>query len=278
MKLYKNLFAIVITAITLAGRSADAATVEDGWKYYDESNFSKAAEVFRSLSPIPPQILGALCQMAIEKSAISDPKADLNYCTQGVAANDLNSLVWMGIAQFNGDKHLSVERNETLGLGYLSRAVIANYPVASNVLCDYFYGKSDFGKAAPFCKVAAASKFSVGLYHLANMSLEGKGAIQDFKRGRNFALVAASLNSYPAYMLLGDIAKSGKYGQPKDLVAAYSWYVLAGAANPDSDEPQKLRNALGLDASKIETAQKMATTWKKNEPAKWRVFYPTSAK
>lgn len=280
MRFKKQLFAVALTAMTIAGcgATASAATLEEGWALYDSSNFSKSAEVFRSLKPIPPIALGALCRLAVMKSAISDPATDMEYCNQGVAANDPESLVWMGIAAVEGSDRMGIAVDKTLGYGYLSKASIAGFPVANDVLCYYLSESGDLGHATPFCKVAAASGQNNGLYYLAVMSIEGKGAIQDFEKGRDFALLSASMNNYSAYMLLGNIAKSGKYGKPKDFVAAYAWYLLAGAVASGNNEPQKLRDELGLDAEKIAQAQKMAATWKKKDGVKWRDLYPTAAK
>jgi len=277
MKFKTTFQAIAFSGLVYCG-SASASTLEEAWSFYDQSNYSKAAEGFRDLKPIPPQGLGALCRMAVAKNAISDAKADLQYCKDGVAANDPYSLVWLGLAYIDGNKWLGLQRDLTLGLGYLANAVTANFPVASEVLCDYFYRDSKFGRAAPFCKVAATSNLPGGLYHLALMSIEGKGAVQDFDKGRKFALLSASLNYFDAYMLLGEISKTGNYGKPKDLVAAYAWYALAGAAAPDSDDPRKERDALALDPSKVEEAQKLASKWKKGEPQKWRNLYAATAK
>lgn len=281
MQFNKRFFAVALAVMTFAGydaTAASAATLEDGWALYDGSNFSKSAEVFRSLKPIPPIALGALCRLALMKKAISDPAADLDYCNQGVAANDPESLVWMGIAFLEGNDRMGITKDKTLGYGYISKAAIEGFVLANDVLCHSLYVESGFARATPFCKVAAASGLDSGLYYLAVMSIEGKGAIQDFEKGRNFALLSASMNNYPAYMLLGNIAKSGKFGKPKDYVAAYSWYLLAGAVASDTNEPQEMRDELKLDASNIEAAQKMAATWKKTDRAKWRELYPTSAK
>lgn len=281
MQFKKKLFTAALIAMTIAGygvSAASAATLEEGWALYDSSNFSKAAEVFRSLKPIPPIALGALCRLAVNKSAISDPAADLDYCNQGVAADDPESLVWMGIAALEGNDRMGIAVDKTLGYGYLSKASIAGFPVANNVLCYYLYEGGDQGHATPFCKVAAASGQDSGLYYLAVMSIEGKGAIQDFKKGWDFALLSASMNNYSAYILLGNIAKSGKYGKPKDFVAAYAWYLLAGAVESGNNEPQKLRDELGLDSEKIAQAQKMAASWKKKDAMKWRDNYPVSVK
>jgi TPR repeat protein len=252
--------------------------VEEGWVLYDQSNFKKAAEVFRGLKPIPAQVLGALCQMIVAKQAVSDAKDDLQYCKEAVAVNDPAGLVSFGLAHIMGNDRLGLPKDKKLGLGYLAESMIANYPVASDMLCNYYYLESEYGQATPFCKVAAASNLAVGLHRLALMSLNGKGAIQDFEKGRNLALLSASLNHVDAYMLLGDISKTGTYGKPKDLVAAYAWFVLAGAAAPDSDKPRQERDALELDQSKVLEAQKMAGNWKIIESQKWRNQYPVVKK
>ena len=255
---------------------ASASSLDDAWGYYDQSNFGKAAETFRAIKPTPTQALGALCGMAVTKKAISDSKSDLQYCKDGVAANDSYAIVLFGWANLYGNEWLGLQKNPTLGLGYLGKAAIDNFPLASEVLCDYFYRESKFSRAAPFCKVAAASNMSRGLYYMALMNLNGKGTVQDFEKGRNFALLSASLDLFDAYMLLGDISKTGSYGQQKDLVAAYAWYALAGAAAPDSDAPNSIRNALGLDSAKITEAQKIAGKWKKSGSQKWRDMYKPS--
>jgi hypothetical protein len=46
---------------------------------------------------------------------------------------------------------------------------------------------------------AGLGKGPKGLYYLALMNLEGKGAIQDFEKGKKFALASASFNYEAAY-------------------------------------------------------------------------------
>lgn len=277
MKNIKQILTISLFSLTCSN-TVIAASMEEGWVLYDQSNFRKAAEVFRGLKPIPAQVLGALCQMTVAKQAVSDAKDDLQYCKDAVAANDPAGLVSFGLANINGNERLGLPKDKKLGLGYLAESMIANYPVASDMLCNYYYLESEYGRATPFCKVAAASNLAIGLYRLALMSLNGKGAIQDFEKGRNFALLSASLNYFDAYMLLGEISKSGNYGKPKDLVAAYAWFVLAGAANSDSDKPREEREALEIGQPKILEAQKMAGNWKINDSQKWRNLYPVVKK
>ena len=218
MKANRFLPALVLTA--MAAPALHAATLQEGWTLYDQANYAKAAEAFRALAPVPPQALGALCEMAATRKAASTPAQDLKYCTDAVAAGDPQGLVTLGRAYLEGNRFLAVDRNETLGLGYLGTAVAAGYPVASNVLCLHYHRSTEFARAAPFCKVAAAAGLPGGLHHLALMSMEGKGAVQDFDKGRKFALLGASLGNAPSFVLLGDIASAGDRGHRKDPVAA----------------------------------------------------------
>lgn len=279
MSFNRKLFSAALAGMAGVGCSAvvNAATLEEGWALYDNANFAKSAEVFRALKPMPPVALGALCRMAVNNSAISDPETDLGYCTQGVDASDPESLRQMGYARFAGNARMGVTQDQTLSFGYFSKAVIAGYAPASDSLCEIFYDNKAFARAAPFCKVAAAANMSHSLYYLALMSVSGQGMIQDLETGRKFALLSASKNDFDAYILLSEMAKRGDNGKPKDYVAAYSWALLAGAANPEADLGAD-RNALGLDASQIETAQKMATSWKKADVARWRDLYPAQPK
>lgn len=279
MQFKKKLFSVALVTMTIVryGAAANAATLEEGWALYDNANFAKSAEVFRALKPIPTIALGALCRMAVNNSAISDPATDLGYCTQGVDANDPESLRQMGYARFAGNARMGVVQDQTLSFGYFSKAVIAGYAPASDTLCEIFYDNKAFARAAPFCKVAAAANMSHALYYLALMSVSGQGMIQDLETGRKFALLSASKNNFDSYILLSEMAKKGGIGKPKDNVAAYSWALLAGAANPEADLSGD-RNALGLDASHMEAAQKMATSWKKMDVARWRDLYPAPPK
>jgi TPR repeat protein len=268
----------VLILATLASHAAHATTAQDGWTLYDQANYSKAAEVFRSLAPMPPQVAGALCEMAATRKAASTPQQDMKYCQEAISANDPQGMVTLGRAHLEGNAGIAAEKNETLGLGYLGTAVAAGYPVASNVLCVHYHGAAQFARAAPFCKVAAASGLPGGLHHLALMSMEGKGAVQDFEKGRKFALLGASLGNAPSFVLLGDMASAGDKGHRKDPVAAYAWYALAAAAAPDWDHPVSLRDGIGLDGSKVAQAQKLAATWKTSPPVAWRSMYPGAAR
>ena len=263
-------------AMFAAGSATHAATAQDGWALYDQANYAKAAELFRSLAPMPPQVLGALCEMAATRKAASTPAQDLKYCQDAVAANDPQGMVSLGRAYLEGNQFLKVEKNATLGLGYLAAAVAAGYPVASNVLCLHYHRSSEFARAAPFCKVAAAAGLPGGLHHLALMSMEGKGAVQDFDKGRKFAVLAAGLGNAPSFVLLGNIAVSGEQGHRKDPVAAYAWYALAAAAAPDWDQPVTLRDGIGLDGAKVAQAQKLAASWKTSSAVAWRSLYPAA--
>ena len=267
--------ALLFGLTTTSAGLASAGTMADALALYDKGDFNKAAEVARSLNPVPPQGLGTLCELAVRKLVISDRQKDLQTCKDAVGANDPHGLVWYGIAQFDGNEWLGIEKNQAIGLGYLAQAVQDNYPIASATLCGIYYKVEEFARATPFCKVAAGiGKGPKGLYYLALMNLEGKGTIQDFGKGKKFALASASFNSEAAYNLLGDMSRDGTFGTPKDLVAAYSWYVLATAAAPDWNKPREARDALKLNAEQIEAAQKLASEWKHSSPPPWWSFYP----
>lgn len=270
--------AVVAAAPTAAAAAvARRALPQEGWSWYDQANYNKAAEVFRALDPLPPQALGALCEMAVSRKAVSTAQQDLRYCQDAAAAEDPAGMVALGQAFLQGNAWLGVEKNETLGLGYLAKAVTAGYPVASDVLCVHYYGGSQYARAAPFCKVAAAAGLPRGLMHLALMSLEGKGTVQDFEKGRKLALLSASMNHAQAYVLLGNLANTDAVGHKKDPVVAYAWYALAAAAAPDDDRPVHLRDAIGLDGARTAQAQKLASGWKVTAAPAWRSLYPGAA-
>jgi TPR repeat protein len=280
MRSNNSFVAVALAATSLAG-VAGAATLEDGWKHYDDANFSKAAEVFRALSPIPPIALGALCQMALEKSAISDSASDLGYCQKGLDAEDLNSLVQMGKASIYGNARMGIAANPTLGVAYLAKAEIAGYPVADDALCTYLYSskdKSDNTNSVPYCMISAASGISSGLYHLGAMRISGNGAVQDFQKGRDLFLLSASYEYTPAFVALARMAASGYLDKPKDFVGAYAWYIIAGASGRNADLLDEERGKLALNPSQVAEAQKMAASWKKRQSIQWRDLYPTSGK
>ena len=219
--------------------SAYAAPADAGWEAYDAGNYSQAAEIFRKIQPTQPKILGALCEMALHKKAISKPDVDLKYCEDAVNLKDPSGYYGLGIAYLYGNQWLGVDQNEKIGLGYIGNAVTLGFKVADDFLCDYYFNNANYGKAAPFCKTSAASGLPGGLYHVGVMHIEGNGAVQDFKRGRLFALLSASMNYAPAYMLLGKMAVNEKYGKPK-VESAYAWFSLAAAASPDWPDPKML--------------------------------------
>lgn len=258
--------------------AASAQSMEDAWKHYDQASYGKAAEVFRALQPIPSQGLGALCEMAVTNKAISTPEQDTRFCKEAVSANDPQGLLSWGEAHLDGNDRLGVPQDSIPGLGYLARAATAQYPVASEALCGAYYQASQFTNAAPFCKVAAAAHLPRGLLNLARMSLEGKGAVQDYGKARSFALLSAQLNYAEAYHLLGTMEESGVAGTPPSPIKAYAWYSLAAAAAPDWTPPRSAREQLKLDAGGIAAAQKAASTWKRTPDVKWRQLYPGVAK
>lgn len=249
-----------------------AAPIDDAWQYYDRSDFGKAAEIFRSLNPVPPQGLGALCEMAVAKKAITTPDQDRGYCEAAVAANDSQGMVSWGQAHLAGNDRLGVN-SQRLGLGFLARAVATRYPVASEVLCNFYFDAKLFSQAAPFCKVAAASNLPGGLFNLARMSFEGKGAVQDFDKARKFALLSAALNNPSSYFLLAEMERTGYAGSARNPIRAYAWYSLAASAAPDWAEPRDARQKLDLSSTQVAAAQKAAGAWKTSANAKWRQLY-----
>jgi TPR repeat protein len=268
----------VLWTVALLCSAASAQPLDDAWKHYDQAHYGQAAEAFRALNPVPPQALGALCEMAVAHKAISTPEQDTRFCKDGVEARDPQALVAWGEAHLDGHERLGVARDPVMGLGYLARAATAQYPVASEALCGAYYQAGQFTNAAPFCKVAAAAHLPRGLLNLARMSLEGKGAVQDYGKARSFALLSAQLNYPEAYHLLGTMEESGTGGTPPNPIKAYAWYSLAAAAAPDWKPPRSAREQLKLDAAGIAAAQKAASTWKRAPDLPWRQLYPSAAK
>ncbi len=265
-------FIVVLFSFLLISNNAIAKPIDDAWAAYDAGDFNKAAEIFRKLESPSPKALGALCQMAVLKRSISRSDADMKYCQDAINQKDPNAYAVMGLAYLEGNDWLGIEKNERLGLGYLGNAVILGYAVADDFLCRHYYESANYGVAAPFCKVAAASALPNGLYYLALMSVEGNGAVQDFKRGKQFALLSASMNYAPAFILLGNMASTSKYGKPQ-VEASYAWYLLASASMPDMTQARTARDQLGLNHEQIEKAQTIAHEWKLKAPPRWHDLY-----
>ena len=265
------LITLLITMASIA-LPVSAAPIDDAWTAYDSGNYNKAAELFRKIQTPPPKALGAICSMAVLKRSVSTPDADLKSCKDGLAQNDPAAYMAMGLAHLYGNDWLKLDKDEKIGLGYLGNSVTLGYEVADDYLCSYYYETSSFAKASPFCKVSASAGLPDGLYHLALMSIQGNGVVQDFKRGRQFALLSASMNNARAFMLLGDMSANKKYGKPK-VEGAYAWYSLATAAAPDWTDPKTARDQLNLNPTQIEEAQKIAEAWKSTSSPKWRDLY-----
>jgi TPR repeat protein len=272
MKLQLNKL-VVVTALAATQQAASAATVDDALKLYDAARYADAARVLQAMPDSNGRAKGMLCELYARSLVQGEPADTAQVCAAAAAAHDPHGLLTLAIAHAQQNPPAGITHDDTATLRYLSEAAGQNFPPAFDTFCDYFYSKREYGQAAPFCKVAAAAKLPGSMYRMAQMLFDGKGAVQNFDKGRAFALASARMNYAPAYALLGDQARDGSMGSPRDPVQAYAWYSLATSAAPDWNEPVSSRDALRLSGEQVVAAQKVAAAWSTQPTPRNRDFY-----
>jgi len=253
---------VMATSLLLvAAGESPAATADSTVSMIEAGRFDDALKVLSALTTPTPRQSGLECYLYVRGLVAYDTAAAKTSCAAAVAAGDTVGLFMSGVAAARSHPPEGFSHDETLALGRMADAVKLDYYPAYEWLCQHDYEKSQFTEASPFCKVAAVHGRPASTYYLGLMLYNGNGAVQDFEKAREFILASAKMNYAAAYELLGDLARDGRWGTPKDLTQAYAWYALASSAAPDWAEPIRNRGALDLSASKIAAAQKLAASW-----------------
>ncbi len=238
-----------------------AAPSEDPLALIKSDKFEEAAKVLKAKSLPTGRENALLCYLYVRNLVAYEATDAKSTCKSAAAARDPLGLYVFGVGESMPKPPAGLEHNEDLALGAIAQSVQLDYYPAYDWMCSYFFQKNDFGKAVPFCKFAAVNQQPTSAYYIGLMLYAGSGAVQDFKKARLFTLASAHMNYGPAYKLLGDLSREGKWGTSKDLIQAYAWYALASSASPDWAEPVALRDALRLNADDITEAQKLAAGW-----------------
>jgi TPR repeat protein len=252
---------------------AHAGTIDSALKSYDAGQYEDAARVLRGDAQPSARVSGMLCELHVRGLVVDQKDETRQACGAAVAGHDpLGLMVYAG-AYGAANPPAGIVRDEQRFVSYLAEAIELGFPPAYERFCDYFFAKKMFSEATPFCKFAAASKLPGAMYNMSLMLFDGKGAVQNFDRARQFALASARMNYAPAYKLLGDLSSEGKLGNAKDLVQAYAWYALASSAAPDWSDPVALRNGLDLNGEQVARAQALAGKWTPEPVPNIRQFY-----
>jgi TPR repeat protein len=249
--------------------------MDDALAAYEAGKFEQAGELLKALEDKDARAAGVTCELLVRKLLPRDDERGQQACETAVKGHDPHGLMWRSRAGERGFATLGFSSSDVAALGYLAEAAEAGYPPAFARLCERFLRKGEFQKAAPFCKFAAARDVPEGLYQYSIMLLEGKGVVQDFKKGMTALTLSAQLNYAPAYAKLSELARNGASGVPKDPIKAYGWLLLATAADPDSKELAGAKESLAgeIGAAKVSTAQKNAAMWKARPAPTSRDFY-----
>ncbi len=264
--------AVACFAVTIAS-SAFATTIAESLALFDQGKYEDAARALRAVPQPSGRANGLLCELFV-KGLIADDKGDAKtVCATAADQQDPEGLLVYALAFRVKDRIAGIPLDEQRYVSYMAQAVELGYPPAYDQFCDYFYTSKAYAQATPFCKFAAANNLPRAMFDMSLMLFNGSGAVQNFDRARQFAIASARMNYAPAYKLLGDLSKEGKWGSKKDLIQAYAWYALACSAAPDWTEPVTQRNELELSDSNVAQAQKLAAQWKPETGPRLRDFY-----
>ncbi len=254
--------------------SACAATIAESMALYDQGKYEDAAGVLRAVPQPSGRANGMLCELFV-RGLIADDKGDAKtVCAAAADEQDPHGLLVYALAFRLKNQVAGIPYDEQHYVSYMAQSVELGFPPAYEQFCEYFYTNKAYTQATPFCKFAAANKLPGAMFNMSLMLFNGSGAVQNFDKAHQFAVASARMNYAPAYKLLGDLSREGKWGSKKDLIQAYAWYALACSAAPDWTEPVTQRNGLQLSDDNIAQAQKLAAQWKPQAAPRARDFYP----
>lgn len=242
---------------------------------YEGGKFSQAAQLLKPIESTNGRAAGITCELFVRKLLPPDDERGQNACETAVKARDPHGLVWRGLAGHPGFATLGMPAGEGASLGYFAEAAELDYPPAIGRLCEYYYGKSKFQEAVSFCTYSAAREVPEALYYYGLMSLDGKGVVQDSQKALKALLLSAQRNYAPALLKLSEMSRDGTSGLPKNPVKAYSWALLALAAEPESKQIEDTKQTLAkeLEDNKLSIAQKNAAAWKMIPAPSSQTFY-----
>lgn len=255
---HRALFSAAMFAVLISAR---AVAADDAVSLIKVQKFEEALETLKSTSQPTTRQSGMLCYLYVNSYVAADAANAKRNCDAAVAGHDPLGLYESGTATFRPNAPAGFAHNEQIALGEMAEAVKLDYYPAYEWLCRYFYEKADYSDASSFCKVAAVNQRPSSAYYLGLMLFGGNGAVQDFRKARQFTLSSAQMNYAPAYKLLGDLSREGKWGVKKDLIQAYAWYALASSAAPDWHDPVQMRDALNLSSDEVARAQRLSAEW-----------------
>ena len=246
---------------------ARAQSLDEATNLYGSGKYNDAADVLRKLNPQTPKAKAFLCQLYADKLISANDEESSRVCQEAVVAKDPVAIYIYALAYLNGNDNIKVQANPIKGLGFMSVDVIeSDFAPAYDYFCVKLSKEQNYSDAINFCKVAASKGMRRSLYIMGTLTSQGKGVIQDFKKSKSFMLASAALNNPAAYMYLGEMARDGKFGDPKDAKQAYAWFSLAAAADTNNNAATQSRDALQLSSQDMIAAQQLAAQWKSKTP------------
>lgn len=236
---------------------------------YTNRQFQQAADQLKAVEAANGRAAGLVCEMFVRKLLPADDERAQAACDTAAKAHDAHGLVWRALVGRQGNPAFNLPVSEALAMGYLAEAAELDYPPAFGRLCEMFFTKAKFQQAISFCQYSAAKAVPEGLYYFGLMSLEGKGVVQDFRKGHDALLLSAQTRHAPALLKLAEMARDGGAGQDKNPTVAYAWLLLASAADPDAVAIRNAKQSLAarLDEQQVKVAQKRAADWQPALPA-----------
>lgn len=246
---------------------SQAQSIDAAIDFFDKAKYNDAANALRQVSPASPKSKAFLCQLYADGYISPNPQESSKVCEEAVVDKDPIAIYLYALAYLNGNNNLNISQNEKKGIGFMSVAVIdSDFAPAYDYFCNRLLQEQNLDEAINFCKVAASKGMRRSLYTMGVLTSEGTGVIQDFQRAKKMMLASAALNYTPAYIYLGNLAKEGKNGEPKDLKQAYAWFSLATAADANNRQAMAERDSINLSGQDMIAAQKIATDWKYRTP------------
>jgi TPR repeat protein len=126
------------------------------------------------------------------------------------------------------------------------------------------YQKGDYDGALKEWQPLAESGEAIAQFNVGLMYYEGQGVRQDYARAAEWFQRAADQGYLKAQYNLGAMYGVGK-GVKRDFVEAYMWLDLCAANGDSKCVAQRDLVAKKLSASKLATAQRLASEWKPKE-------------
>jgi TPR repeat protein len=258
---------LLLLSFSFLFQGAYAQSLDEAITLYGNGKYNDSAEVLRKLNPQTPKAKAFLCQLYADKLISANDEESSRVCQEAVVAKDPIAIYIYALAYLNGNDNIKVQANPVKGIGFMSVDVIdSDFAPAYDFFCVKLTKEQNYSDAINFCKVAASKGMRRSLYIMGTLTAQGKGVIQDFKKSKNFMLASAALNNPAAYIYLGEMARDGKYGDPKDAKQAYAWFSLAAAADTNNNMAAQSRDALQLNSQDMIAAQQLASSWKSRTP------------